>query len=350
MNAAARFLSPSEAARQLGISAKALRLYEERGLIAPSRTPAGWRAYGPAEMARGAEIVALRALGLGIGELARVLSGDAAVLDRVLATHEATLEARVRQCGDSIARVRALRADLGRGKMPAAREMIGAVGARPAIAVAFDLPWPWGGERFELRDVKPLNYIVGPLGSGKTRLAQRLAEALPNASFVGMDRAADGGAAVRARLDVDPANKARVDASLAAHLADGAVQTPALTTLLAELEADGDAILVIDMIEHGLDAASQEAVIAQLRRRGPDARPLFFLTRSSAILDLDAVGDDEAIILCPANHSVPVCVTPVPGAVGYEAVATCLASPEVRARTEGMIAWRPARFLVLVVF
>ncbi|QIG94257.1 MULTISPECIES: MerR family transcriptional regulator [unclassified Bradyrhizobium] len=342
MNAAARFLSPSEAARQLGISAKALRLYEERGLIAPSRTPAGWRAYGPAEMARGAEIVALRALGLGIGELARVLSGDAAVLDRVLAAHEATLEARVRQCGDSIARVRALRADLGGGKMPAAREIIGAVRARPAIAVAFDLPWPWGGERFELRDVKPLNYIVGPLGSGKTRLAQRLAEALPNASFVGLDRAADGGAAVRARLDADPAHKARVDASLAAHLADGAVETPALTTLLAELEADGDAIPVIDMLEHGLDAASQEAVIAQLRRRGPQAQPLFFLTRSSAILDLDAVGDDEAIILCPANHSVPVCVTPVPGAVGYEAVATCLASPQVRARTEGMIAWRPA--------
>jgi DNA-binding transcriptional MerR regulator len=342
MNAAARFLSPSEAARQLGISAKALRLYEERGLIAPSRTPAGWRAYGPAEMARGAEIVALRALGLGIGELARVLSGDAAVLDRVLAAHEATLEARVRQCGDSIARVRALRADLGRGKMPAAHDVIGAVRARPAIAVAFDLPWPWGGERFELRDVKPLNYIVGPLGSGKTRLAQRLAEALPNATFVGLDRAADGGAAVRARLDADPARKARVDASLAAHLADGAVQTPALTTLLAELEADCDAIPVIDMLEHGLDAASQEAVIAQLRRRGPEAQPLFFLTRSSAILDLDAVGDDEAIILCPANHSVPVCVTPVPGAMGYEAVATCLASPEVRARTEGMIAWRPA--------
>ncbi|WP_183028742.1 hypothetical protein [Variovorax sp. UMC13] len=26
---------------------------------------------------------------------------------------------------------------------------------------------------------------------------------------------------------------------------------------------------------------------------------------------------------------------------GYEAVATCLAAPEVRARTEGVIAWRP---------
>ena len=57
---------------------------------------------------------------------------------------------------------------------------------------------------------------------------------------------------------------------------------------------------------------------------------------------VDAVGDDEAIILCPANHSLPISVTPVPGTPGYEAVATCLASPEVRARTEGMIAWRPA--------
>ncbi|QOZ32240.1 MerR family transcriptional regulator [Bradyrhizobium sp. CCBAU 53421] len=342
MNApAARFLSPSEAARQLGISAKALRLYEERGLIAPGRTPAGWRAYGAAEMARGAEIVALRALGLGINEVARILNGDAVILDRVLAAHEASLEARMRQSGDSIARVRLLRTDLARGKMPAPRDLVGAVGARPAIGVAFDLPWPWGGERFELRDVKRLNYIVGPLGSGKTRLAQRLAEVLPGASFVGLDRSADGGAAVRARLDADPAHKTRVEARLAVLVADGAVETPALTTLLAALEAGGDAILVIDMLEQGLDATSQEAVIAHLRRRGPEAPPLFFLTRSNAILDLDAVGDDEAIILCPANHSVPISVTPVPGAAGYEAVATCLASPEVRARTEGMVAWQP---------
>ena len=73
----------------------------------------------------------------------------------------------------------------------------------------------------------------------------------------------------------------------------------------------------------------------------PDARPLFFLTRSNAILDLDAVGPDEAIIFCPANHSPPTIVAPYPGAPGYEAVATCLASPEVRARTNGVIAWRP---------
>ena len=114
-----------------------------------------------------------------------------------------------------------------------------------------------------------------------------------------------------------------------------------MVALLAGLEAEGPAILVIDMLEQGLDKATQEALIAHLRRRGPDGRPLFFLTRSNAILDLDTVGADEAIILCPANHSPPTRVAPYPGAPGYEAVATCLASPEVRARTEGVIAWRP---------
>ena len=60
--------------------------------------------------------------------------------------------------------------------------------------------------------------------------------------------------------------------------------------------------------------------------------PLFLMTRSPAILDLAAVGPDEAILLCPANHSPPSRVVPYPGAPGYEAAATCLGSPEVRER------------------
>ena len=76
MSSSAPFLNPSEAARRLGVSAKALRLYEARGLIAPVRTAAGWRAYGPDEMARVAEIAALRELGLSLTQVARVLEGD----------------------------------------------------------------------------------------------------------------------------------------------------------------------------------------------------------------------------------------------------------------------------------
>jgi hypothetical protein len=168
----------------------------------------------------------------------------------------------------------------------------------------------------------------------------RIAAALPDAAFLGLDRLADGGASGRARLDTDPALKARVDQALAWLVEDGATASDALVVLLAALEADAPAVVVVDMLEQGLDRATQEALIAHLRRRRPDARPLFCLTRSSAILDLDAVGASEAIILCPANHSPPTRVAPYAGTPGYEAVATCLASPDVRARTEGVISWR----------
>ena len=343
MSSAAQFLNPSDAAQQLGVSAKALRVYEHRGLITPARTLAGWRAYGPAEMARVREIVELRTLGLSLSEVVRVFEGDAQTLERTLAAHEATLEDRVRQLAETVSRVRRLRADLSRGEVPATSELIGLLKAAPETRVAFDLPWPWGGERFELSDIRPLNYIVGPLGSGKTRLAKRLAESLPDAAFVGLDRLANGGAASRASLNADLALKSRIDKSLTMLVNDGGIESAALLTLIVALQSETPAILVIDMLVHGLDARTQEALIASLRRRGPDARPLFILTRSSAILDLDHVGAGEAIILCPANHSPPSRVAPFLGSPGYEAVATCLASPEVRARTEGVIArWATA--------
>lgn len=341
-----RLLNPSEAARQLGISAKALRVYEERGLIAPQRSAAGWRAYDAAAMARAAEIVRLRALGIGLDEVARVLAGDRQAVERVLATHEAALQARARNLYDNVQEIRRMRAALGGSGGGGEPETRGS--ARPglrrpagAISVAFELPWPWGGERFELDDIPQLTHIVGPLGSGKTRLLMRLAEAIPGAELVGMDRLADGGAAAEAGLERDRRLGARVDGTLSALVAGGASPSGAARALVSALEREGAAALVIDMLELGLDAPSQRALIGHLRRRGPDARPLLFTTRSNAILDLDAVGADEAIILCPANHSPPTRVDPSPGAPGYEAVASCLASPEVRARTEGVIAWRP---------
>lgn len=324
----ARFLNASEAARRLGVSAKALRLYEQRGLLVPVRSAAGWRAYGPEEMRRAGEIAALRALGLSLAQVARVLQGDPQGLEPALAAHQAALEGRLRQLAGTIERVHGLRDDLARGRAPTAGELAGLLS--PAPAIAFDLPWPWGGERFELGPVRPLTYIIGPLGSGKTRLALRLAETLPGAAFLGLDRLDDGGAAARVRLNADPDLRDRIDRALAWLAEDGATVSDALVALLAGLEAEGP--VVVDMVEQGLDQATQEAVIAHLRRRGPEGRPLFLMTRSCAILDLAAVGPDEAILLCPANHAPPSYVAPWPGAPGYEAVATCLATPEARAR------------------
>ena len=326
-------LSPLKAAAKLGVSAKALRLYEQRGLIAPGRTSAGWRAYGPDEMARATEIVSLRALGLSLAQVARVLNGDSGDLDAGLGAHEARLHVQAQTIAATLEKVRRLRLDISRGVQLSAAELAGIVEAASGLSVAFDLPWPWGGERFELRDIKPLTYITGPLGSGKTKLAERLAETLPGAAFIGLDRVPDAMA--------DPTLRIRVEQALTWLIEDDAEGSDALTALVTILEADGPEILVIDMVEQGLDQATQEALIAHLRLRGSRKRALFLLTRSSSILDVEAVGNGETIILCPANHSPPICVVPYPGGLGFEAVSTCLAAPDVRARTAGIIAWRP---------
>lgn len=341
MNSAAPFLSPSEAAMRLGISSKALRLYEQRGLLTPVRTAAGWRTYGPDEMARAGDIVVLRALGLSLAQVARVLKGDSGGLEPALATHQAALEGQVRRLMETADKVRALRSGLAEGKVPVLSDLSRLVRPQGTISLAFDLPWPWGGERFELSDIPSLTYITGPLGSGKTRLARTIAQSLPDAAFIGLERLQDAEARARSRLETEPALKMRVDEALAWLCDEGASCSPALLALLVLLEGAGQGALVVDIVEEGLDGATQEALVARLRQRSGDARPLFLMTRSSSILDLAAVTGSEAVLLCPANHAPPMRVAPYPGAPGYEAVATCLAPPDVRARTHGMIAMLP---------
>src|ERR1700759_191001 len=101
-----RFLSASEAAKRLGVSAKALRLYEQRGLVTPDRTAAGWRAYGPEQIAQAAEVVALRKLGLSLAQIARALGGEPEGLEPALAAHQAMLEGRIRELVRMIDKIR----------------------------------------------------------------------------------------------------------------------------------------------------------------------------------------------------------------------------------------------------
>lgn len=320
MRKSALHLTAAEAARELGISAKALRLYERHGLLMPPRTAAGWRIYGPREMAHAREVAALRRLGMGLAQIRGVLAGSVDGLDAALATHQASLERQLQQMAETVQSVEAARKD--RTLTADMRE----------AAVSLDLPWPWGGERFALPDLKPITYITGPLGSGKTRLARAIADALPDAAFIGLERLVDGDAAVAARRN----------AHLRRLAGQGATLSPALTALIAAVEASQAAVLVIDMVEQGLDQATQQILRRYLRSRPFAGRPLLLLTRSSSILDLSDVSADEAILYCPANHDMPMVVPPRKGARGYEALATCLAAPAVRARTEGVVAWRPS--------
>jgi len=142
----------------------------------------------------------------------------------------------VREIASTVDKVRRLRAELVASRAPVASELGRFLQPHPRFNVCFELPWPWGGEQFELHDICALNYITGPLGSGKTRLAKRLAECLPHSAFLGLDRLADGGATARALLDADPALRSCVDQTFAWLVDDGAAISDALVALLAGLE------------------------------------------------------------------------------------------------------------------
>jgi len=82
---------------RLGVTVRALRIYERHRLIKPLRTSAGWRAYGPDQMARLHQVLALKGLGLPLARIADLLDGRLNDLDAVLKLQEAALRDRRRQ-------------------------------------------------------------------------------------------------------------------------------------------------------------------------------------------------------------------------------------------------------------
>ncbi|WP_426125575.1 MerR family transcriptional regulator [Pararhizobium sp. PWRC1-1] len=90
-------LTALECSQRIGLSVRALRLYEQHGLISPLRTAKRWRLYGSREIARLNEILALKALGLSLSSIAKIPCGHPVDLTRTLALqHSALEEARSR--------------------------------------------------------------------------------------------------------------------------------------------------------------------------------------------------------------------------------------------------------------
>ena len=83
----AAVVSIGEAAARLGVSERALRYYQELGLVTPSgQTPGGMRRYSEEDLARVARIRELQSLlGLNLDEVAAVLRND----DRLARIREA---------------------------------------------------------------------------------------------------------------------------------------------------------------------------------------------------------------------------------------------------------------------
>ena len=114
-----RHLSPAETARRFGVSIKALRLYEQHGLLKPLRTSNGstgaaWRVYDSDQLARLHQILALKRLGLSLGQIGELLVGEDA-LDPVLAFQERVLVQESERIARALALLRKARTKLASG-------------------------------------------------------------------------------------------------------------------------------------------------------------------------------------------------------------------------------------------
>lgn len=118
------WLEANECAARIGLSKRALRLYEEHGLIRPRRTEKGWRLYGADEIARLHEILALKRMGLSLQRITALLQGKAVDLSGVLAIQRELLSEQRERAEQGLALVRAAQSKLATGTSLTADELI----------------------------------------------------------------------------------------------------------------------------------------------------------------------------------------------------------------------------------
>lgn len=81
MNGKEEYRTAGETAKLLGVTMKTLKVYEDRGLIMPQRTEAGWRLYGPEEVETLTKILALKSAGFSLSDVKTLLDGRLTVKD-----------------------------------------------------------------------------------------------------------------------------------------------------------------------------------------------------------------------------------------------------------------------------
>ena len=85
-------LTVGQVAESFGITVRTLHHYDAEGLVVPSaRTPAGYRIYTDADLARLATVVTYRRLGLPLGEVRALLDGDGTATEHLRRQRDAVM-------------------------------------------------------------------------------------------------------------------------------------------------------------------------------------------------------------------------------------------------------------------
>lgn len=118
------WLTAAECAARFGVTVRALRVYEKRGLIAPRRTGKNWRLFGGNEIARLNEVLALKRLGLSLARIIDVLAGRAVDLNRTLVMQQAAMLELRDRADRSLTLINVLLAKISAGEVPPLNELI----------------------------------------------------------------------------------------------------------------------------------------------------------------------------------------------------------------------------------
>lgn len=97
-------LDIADVVRRTGLTSRALRFYEARGLVKPLRTASGRRLYGPGELERINQVVALKRAGLSLAQIQRLTARKPLDLAALIAAQLAALDRQA----DALAEARGL--------------------------------------------------------------------------------------------------------------------------------------------------------------------------------------------------------------------------------------------------
>jgi protein-L-isoaspartate(D-aspartate) O-methyltransferase len=124
-----KWLTAAECAERTGLTVRALRVYEREGLLNPSRAANGWRRYGPDDLKRLNTISVLKALGLTLAQIGKLLREAAPSLLSVLQVQAKSWRERQGEAAKALELVEAAIHRLERNQEPSLEELCELVNA-----------------------------------------------------------------------------------------------------------------------------------------------------------------------------------------------------------------------------
>jgi DNA-binding transcriptional MerR regulator len=108
-------LDIAEVVRRTGLTSRALRFYEARGLVQPLRTHSGRRLYGPGELERINQVVALKKAGLTLAQIQRLTANRQLDLKRLVDAQLAAIDAQSRELAEARALLLTIKSRIDQG-------------------------------------------------------------------------------------------------------------------------------------------------------------------------------------------------------------------------------------------